>query len=66
MVGKVKDVQKVWLSAREAKAYLGCSDELLQTLRDRAEVKWAKYGAKSIWYDLSSLDRFIQRNLVVR
>lgn len=63
-VGKVQNVDKVWLSKDEAMAYLGCSDKFLVTLREKAQVVFAKYG-KMIWYDLRSIERFINRNKVV-
>lgn len=63
-VGKVQNVEKVWLSKDEAMAYLGCSDKFLVTLRENAQVAFAKYG-KMIWYDLRSIERFMNRNKVV-
>lgn len=62
--GKVEEIKKIWLSKDEAKAFLGCSDDFLLTLRAKAEIKFSKYGNK-IWYDLKSLDRFIERNRVI-
>lgn len=64
-VGKVKLVQKTWLSAKEAMAYLGCSMDLLEKLRDNAEISFSKYNNRTIWYDLKSIERFIERNRVV-
>lgn len=63
-IGKVESVTKRWLSKNEAKSYLGCSDDFLRTLRDNALVSFHQFG-KMIWYDLSSIDRFIQNNKVV-
>lgn len=63
-IGKIQTVDKVWLSGEEAKAYLGCTDRFLRTLREKAEVSFAKYG-KTLWYDLRSIDRFLARNRVV-
>lgn len=62
--GKIQPVQKVWLSTQEAAAYLGCSLDLLETLRNKAEVSFAKYG-RTIWYDLTSINRFMNRNKVI-
>lgn len=58
-IGKVEPVHKTWLSQAEAKAYLGCSDEFLQRMRDEARVTFSRYGGKMIWYELASIDRFL-------
>ncbi|RGM25310.1 helix-turn-helix domain-containing protein [Bacteroides sp. OM08-17BH] len=63
--GKVEPVNKLWLSAKEAMAYLGCSDKLLEKLRNDAEISFSQYNKRTIWYELRSLDRFIERNRVV-
>ena len=62
--GKVEAVQKVWLSSREAKAYLDCSDDYLQTLRDQAAVSFSKVGGK-YFYSKLSIDRLILKHKVV-
>lgn len=63
--GKIEKVEKIWLSGEEARAYLGCTERFLRTLREKAEVAYTKYG-KTIWYDLRSIDRFLNRNMVVK
>lgn len=62
--GKVEPIQKTWLSKSEAIAYLGCSEDFLRALRDKAELSFSKFGTM-IWYELRSIDRFIERNKVV-
>lgn len=64
-VGKVEPVQKTWLSAKEAMAYLGYSEKLLEKLRNNAEISFSQYNKRVIWYELRSLERFIERNRVV-
>lgn len=64
-VGKVEPVQKTWLSTKEAMAYLGCSMDLLEKLRNNAEISFSQYNRRVIWYDLKSIERFIERNRVV-
>ena len=59
VTGKVEPIAKRWLSKDEAKFYIGCSDDFLRTLREKALVSFSQFG-KMIWYDLSSIDRFIQ------
>lgn len=61
----VKPVEKKWLSAKEAKSYLDCSDEFLQQLRDKALVSFSRFGRNMYWYDISSIDKFLQKNKVI-
>lgn len=63
-IGKVQEVQKIWLSKDEAKAYLGCSDDFLARLRNEAQVSFSQFG-KMIWYDINSINRFLARNKVI-
>ena len=64
-IGKPKEIEKIWLGTEEAKAYLGCTDRFLRTLREKAEVSYSKYG-KTIWYSLESINRFLNRNRVIK
>lgn len=64
VTGKVEPIVKKWFSKDEAKSYIGCSDDFLRTLREKALVSFSQFG-KMIWYDLSSIDRFIQSNKIV-
>lgn len=61
--GKVEPVNKIWLSAREACAYLDCSLDFLETLRNKTPVKITRVG-RMIWYDLASLNLFLDKNRV--
>lgn len=63
-IGKVVPVQKVWLSSREARAYLDCSDDFLQKLRDEALISFSRIGNKFL-YNLQSIDRLIIKNKVI-
>lgn len=63
--GKVEQVGKTWLSPQEACAYLGCSLDLLERLRNEAQVSFARYGSRMIWYELRSINRFLERNRVI-
>lgn len=64
IVGKVQPVQKVWLSSREARAYLDCSEDFLQTLRDEAALSYSVVGRK-FFYELRSLEKLIKKNIIV-
>lgn len=62
---KVEPVPKKWLSKSEAQAYLGVSEAYLQKLRDGAHVAFSQDG-KTVWYLLSSLDKWVEKNIVIR
>ncbi len=64
-LGKIEPVPKKWLSKAEAMAYLDCSEDFLKTLRDNALVSYSQFGSKMIWYDLQSIERFVQRHKVI-
>ena len=53
VTGKVEPIVKKWLSKDEAKSYIGCSDDFLRTLREKALISFSQFG-KMIWYDLSN------------
>lgn len=61
--GKVEPIRKTWLSKAEAMAYLGCSDDFLLNLRNQAEIIFSRWN-NTIWYDLNSIERFLNRNKV--
>lgn len=63
-VGKIIQINKTWLTKKEAMTYLGCGENYLQKLRDNAEVSFSRDG-KMIWYDLESIDRFLRRKKVI-
>ncbi|WP_300701260.1 DNA-binding protein [Bacteroides sp.] len=62
--GKIEPIQKLWLSKDEAMAYLGCSGDYLDKLRGSAQISFAKDG-KMIWYNLESINRFLNRMKVI-
>lgn len=63
-ITQVQPLQKRWLSKEEAKKYLGCTDRFLRILRDEAQITFARYGNKMYWYELESIDRFLQKHIV--
>ncbi len=65
IIGKIEPVKKKWLSANEAMNYLGCSRKLLMKLREEGQVSFSMYGSKTIWYELSSIENFLERNKVI-
>ena len=61
---KVEAVPKRWLNKQEAMAYLGVGEDDLARLRNEAKISCSQEG-RMIWYDLSSIDRFVLKNKVV-
>lgn len=64
-IGKVEPIQKTWLSKEEAMKYLGCGEKFLRSLRQNAEINFSQLGGKMFWYELQSINRFIERNRVL-
>ena len=64
-IGKVESISKKWLNGKEAAAYLGCSLDFLEILRNKAEISFSRYGNKMIWYEVTSIDKFLNRNKVI-
>ena len=62
--GKVESVQKLWLNKDEAMAYLGCSVDYLDKFSEIRVGVFAKDG-KMIWYNLESINRFLNRMKVI-
>lgn len=64
-IGKVEPINKTWLSKEEAKAFLGCSDRFLRTLKEKAEISFSKYG-NTTWYELKSLIKFLENHRMIK
>ena len=64
LVSYVEAVCKWWLNKEEAMAYLGVGEDYLARLRNEAKISFSQEG-RMIWYDLSSIDRFVLKNKVV-
>lgn len=63
-LGKVEEVKKLWLSAKEAKAYLDCSDEFLRKLRNNGSVIFSLCEGK-YYYKLQSIEKMLERSRVI-
>ena len=42
----IRELEKVWLTSAEVKAWLDCSDEFLTSLRNEAKIAYAQIGGK--------------------
>lgn len=59
----VTRVEKVWLSTREAMAYLDCSRDFLESLRSYPGFNVYRLG-RSVYYEKASIDLTMRRNRV--
>jgi len=62
--GRIKEVEKIWLTTKDACTYLGVGKDFMQRMRNSGTLHFYKIG-KMIWYKVSDLDRLIERNRVV-
>lgn len=58
-------VEKVFLSTSEVMKYLDCSEDFIRELRDKALISFFRFGENKIWYEKSSIDKFIQKCKVI-
>ena len=56
---RVKEVEKVFLSNREAQKYLGVSDSTLKGWRLGGRLPYYKVGSV-VWYEKSDIDRLVR------
>lgn len=61
--GKIKDVDKVWLSNAEAQRYLGMSADFLKSLRESGQLSFYKVR-RAVFYKKSDIDRLMERNKI--
>lgn len=61
--GKVKEVDKVWLSQQEAKAYLDIKDsKTLDRLAREEMLEVSVVGRKLVYYNKRSIDAMLERH----
>lgn len=65
-LGHVVEVQKTWLSSKEAMQYLGCGKDTLRKLREDPAngIVISVISPKMMLYELKSLLRCIERHRV--
>lgn len=59
----ITELEKVWITTAEACAWLSCTRNMLDDLRENAEVAYAKIGGK-VYYEVASIHRMFQRHRV--
>ncbi len=59
----VTAIEKIWLSNKEAQAYLGVGMEFFKSLRSSGQLPYSKVG-KTVFYRKRDIDRLIAANRV--
>ena len=62
--GKVIEVEKIWLTNREAQMYLGVSVDFLKRLRADGKISFYKVGGV-VFYRKHDIDRLLERGRVI-
>lgn len=59
----IRELEKVWLTSAEVRAWLSCSDEFLSDLRNNSEITFAQIGGK-YYHETASILRMFDRKKV--
>lgn len=59
----IRELEKVWLTSAEVKAWLDCSDEFLAKLRETAQIAYAVIGGK-FYHESASIIRMFEKNKI--
>lgn len=59
----VTQIEKIWLSNKEAQAYLGVGIDFLKNLRSSGRISFFKVGT-TVFYRKRDIDRLIEKNRV--
>lgn len=60
----VKTIEKVWLSSKEAQAYLGMSEDFFKRLRTEAKLPYSRIG-RCVFYAKNDIDELITNNKII-
>ena len=59
----IRELEKVWLTSAEVKAWLDCSDEFLTALRNEAKIAYAQIGGK-FYHESASIILMFEKNKI--
>ncbi len=60
---KVNEVQKIWLSNKDAEVYLGVGSDFLKKLRLSGRLPYYKVG-KTVFYRKTVIDKLVENSKV--
>lgn len=61
---KIREVERIWLTTRDAAQYLGTKTAFLHNLRKEGKLHYYKIG-KTIFFRKADIDRLISQNRIV-
>lgn len=64
-VGKVVKIEPIWLTAKDACAYIGCKKTFLRELRNTCKIRTSRLTSKYYLYNKESIDKYIEENVIV-
>ena len=62
----VKEIDKPWLSNKEAIKYVGMSADFLERMRNEGQLPFSKIDGRAIFYKRRDLDDLMERHMVYR
>lgn len=62
--GRVRNIEKIWLSSDEAQAYLGMSGDFFKRLRMEAKIHYYRVG-RCVFYAKNDIDELITSNQII-
>ena len=63
-IAQVKNVERIWLSNKEAQVYLGMSQDFFHQLRRTGQLAYYQVGNKAVFYKKEDIDRLLENSLV--
>lgn len=64
-IGKIESIHKVWLSKKEAAAYLGVTERYMdENINKRPDIDLYRLSCKCFLYNKENLDRMITRSKI--
>lgn len=64
-IGKVEPIQKVWLSKKEAAAYLGVTERYMdENINQRPEIDLYRLSGRCTLYNRDNLDRMVMKSRI--
>jgi len=64
IIGKIEPIQKVWLSKKEAAAYLGVTERYMDEINKRPDIDLYRLSNKCFLYSKDNLDSMIRKSRI--
>lgn len=63
-LAKVVNVERIYISNKEAQDYLGMSPDFFHQLRRSGQLPYYNLGGKAVFYKLSDINKLIEKAIV--